>query len=347
MIKPTFALDFERPLMALESKIAELKELSGGAKVDFTDEILKLERKARKLQAEIFSDLTSWQIVQLARHPNRPYTLDYLKYLFTDFFEIEGDRRFAADRAIVAGFARFDGAPVLVMGHQKGRSTKENMVRNFGMPRPEGYRKARRLFDLAERFRLPVLIFIDTPGAYPGIGAEERGQAEAIAVNLEVMSGLSVPTISTVIGEGGVGRRAGARRHQPHPDAPVQLVQRHLAGELQLDPLPRRRAGQEERRRAQADRPRPVRVRHHRRDRAASRPAAPTATTPRPPATSARPSAATWPSCGSSRPSRSSPTATGSTGPSASSPRTSRATAARRGMTPGAPWPSSRPTSPR
>jgi acetyl-CoA carboxylase carboxyl transferase subunit alpha len=209
VIKPTFALDFERPLLALQSKIAELKELSGGAKVDFSDEISKLERKARKLQAEIFSDLTSWQIVQLARHPNRPYTLDYLKYLFTDFFEVEGDRRFGADRAIVAGFARFDGLPVLFMGHQKGRSTKENMVRNFGMPRPEGYRKARRLFDLAERFRLPVLIFIDTPGAYPGIGAEERGQAEAIAVNLEVMSGLSVPTISTIIGEGASGGALG------------------------------------------------------------------------------------------------------------------------------------------
>jgi acetyl-CoA carboxylase carboxyl transferase subunit alpha len=209
VIKPIFALDFERPLIALQSKIAELKELSGGAKVDFSDEILKLERKARKLQAEIFSDLTSWQIVQLARHPNRPYTLDYLKYLFTDFFEIEGDRRFGADRSIVSGFARFDGAPVLFMGHQKGRSTKENMVRNFGMPRPEGYRKARRLFDLAERFRLPVLIFIDTPGAYPGIGAEERGQAEAIATNLEVMSGLSVPTISTVIGEGASGGALG------------------------------------------------------------------------------------------------------------------------------------------
>jgi acetyl-CoA carboxylase carboxyl transferase subunit alpha len=209
VIKPIFALDFERPLVALQSKIAELKELSGGAQVDFSDEILKLERKARRLQAEIFSDLTPWQIVQLARHPNRPYTLDYLKHLFTDFFEIEGDRRFAADRAIVSGFARFDGAPVLFMGHQKGRSTKENMVRNFGMPRPEGYRKARRLFDLAERFRLPVLIFIDTPGAYPGIGAEERGQAEAIAVNLEVMSGLSVPTISTVIGEGASGGALG------------------------------------------------------------------------------------------------------------------------------------------
>jgi len=203
--KPAYSLDFERPLIALESKIAELKELSGGAKVDFSDEIVKLERKAKRLQQEIFSELTPWQIVQLARHPSRPYTLDYISRLFTDFFEIEGDRRFAADRSIVGGFAKFDGEPVVVIGQQKGRSTKENMLRNFGMPRPEGYRKARRLFDLAERFKKPLLTFIDTPGAYPGIGAEERGQAEAIAVNLEVMSGLSVPSISVVIGEGGSG----------------------------------------------------------------------------------------------------------------------------------------------
>jgi acetyl-CoA carboxylase carboxyl transferase subunit alpha len=207
--KPAHALEFERPLIALESKIAELKELSGGARVDFTDEIQKLEKKAKRLQAEIFSDLSPWQTVQLARHPNRPYTLDYLGRLFTDFFELEGDRRFAADRAIIAGFARFDGEPVLVAGHQKGRGTKENMLRNFGMPRPEGYRKARRLFDLAERFRRPVIILIDTPGAYPGIGAEERGQAEAIATNLEVMSSLSVPSISVVIGEGASGGALG------------------------------------------------------------------------------------------------------------------------------------------
>jgi acetyl-CoA carboxylase carboxyl transferase subunit alpha len=207
--KQSFALEFERPLIALESKIAELKDLSGGARVDFSEEIQKLEKKAKKLQAEIFSDLSPWQIVQLARHPSRPYTLDYLNRLFTDFFEIEGDRRFAADRAIVGGFARFDGQPVVVLGHQKGRGTKENMIRNFGMPRPEGYRKARRLFDLAERFRLPVIIFIDTPGAYPGIGAEERGQAEAIAVNLEVMSSLGVPSISVVIGEGASGGALG------------------------------------------------------------------------------------------------------------------------------------------
>ena len=209
MARPAYVIDFERPLIALESKIAELKDLSGGARVDFSDEITKLERKAKKLQAEIFSDLTRWQIVQLARHPNRPYFLDYLGALFTDFFEVEGDRRFAADHAIVGGFAKFDGEPVVVLGQQKGRNTKENLHRNFGMVRPEGYRKARRLFDLAERFRRPVLCFIDTPGAYPGIGAEERGQAEAIAVNLEVMSSLSVPTISVIIGEGASGGAIG------------------------------------------------------------------------------------------------------------------------------------------
>ncbi len=209
MARPAYVIDFERPLIALESKIAELKQLSGGAAVDFTDEIVKLERKAKKLQAEIFNDLSPWQIVQLARHPNRPYFLDYLGMLFTDFFEIEGDRRFAADHAIISGFARFEGQPVVVIGQQKGRSTKENLFRNFGMARPEGYRKARRLFDLAERFRKPVVCFLDTPGAYPGIGAEERGQAEAIAVNLEVMASLSVPTVSVVIGEGASGGAVG------------------------------------------------------------------------------------------------------------------------------------------
>ncbi len=200
-----FTTEFEKPLAALESKIEELKQLSGGAGVDFSDEIVKLERKARKLQTEIFRDLSRWQVVQLARHPNRPYTLDYLQALFTDWMELEGDRRFAADHAIVCGLARFEGEPVVVVGEQKGRGTKENMLRNFGMPRPEGYRKARRMYDLADRFRRPLITFIDTPGAYPGIGAEERGQAEAIAVNLEVMSSLGVPSISIVIGEGGSG----------------------------------------------------------------------------------------------------------------------------------------------
>ena len=200
-----FTTEFEKPLAALESKIEELKQLSGGAGVDFSDEVVKLERKAKKLQAEIFRDLSRWQVVQLARHPNRPYTLDYLQMIFTDWMELEGDRRFGADHAIVAGLARFEGEPVVIVGEQKGRGTKENMLRNFGMPRPEGYRKARRLYDLADRFRRPLITFIDTPGAYPGIGAEERGQAEAIAVNLEVMSSLGVPSISVVIGEGGSG----------------------------------------------------------------------------------------------------------------------------------------------
>ena len=201
----THALEFERPLIELEKKIDELKTLSRSGSLDMTSEIGRLEKKAKKLQQEIFSELTRWQIVQLSRHNSRPYFLDYVSALFTDFCELAGDRLFGEDPSIVGGFARFGGEPVLVMGHQKGRSTKENMLRNFGMPRPEGYRKSRRLMELAARFNRPIFTFVDTPGAYPGIGAEERGQAEAIAVNLEVMSGLPVPVISTVIGEGGSG----------------------------------------------------------------------------------------------------------------------------------------------
>jgi len=200
-----FALEFERPLLDLEKKIDELKALSGGGSADFSAEIQKLEKKAKRLQSEIFSDLSRWQITQLSRHPARPYFLDYLQLLFTDFFELAGDRLYGEDPSIVGGWARLDDRPVMVLGHQKGRNTKENMVRNFGMPRPEGYRKARRLMELAERFGRPILTFVDTPGAYPGIGAEERGQAEAIAVNLEVMSRLHVPVVSVVIGEGGSG----------------------------------------------------------------------------------------------------------------------------------------------
>ncbi|HVG57250.1 MAG TPA: acetyl-CoA carboxylase carboxyltransferase subunit alpha [Hyalangium sp.] len=200
-----YALDFERPLIELEKKIQELKALSTSGTVDFSSEIAKLEKKAKKLQTEIFSDLSRWQVVQLSRHSARPYFLDYVQYLFTDFFEMCGDRRFGEDPSIVGGFGRLDGKTVMLIGHQKGRSTKENMARNFGMPRPEGYRKALRLMELAERFEKPILTFVDTSGAYPGIGAEERGQAEAIAVNLEVMSQLKVPIISTVIGEGGSG----------------------------------------------------------------------------------------------------------------------------------------------
>ena len=203
MAAPSFALDFERPLLELERKIGELKSLSATA--DFTAEIQKLEKKARRLQSEIFSDLSRWQVTQLSRHPQRPYFLDYVQLLFTDFFELAGDRSYGEDPSIVGGWARLDGRPVMLLGHQKGRNTKENMLRNFGMPRPEGYRKARRLMELADRFGRPVLTFVDTPGAYPGIGAEERGQAEAIAVKLEVMSRLRVPVVSVVIGEGGSG----------------------------------------------------------------------------------------------------------------------------------------------
>lgn len=200
-----YALDFERPLLELEKKIDELKALSSGGSTDLSSEIGKLEKKAKKLQTEIFSDLSRWQIVQMSRHTARPYFLDYVGYLFTDFCELAGDRHFGEDPSIVGGFARLDGQPVMVMGHQKGRSTKENMVRNFGMPRPEGYRKARRLMEMADRFDRPIFTFVDTMGAYPGMGAEERGQAEAIATNLEVMSRLKVPAICTVIGEGGSG----------------------------------------------------------------------------------------------------------------------------------------------
>lgn len=197
-------LEFERPIVDLERKIEELKQLSTGS-IDFGDEIRRLEKKARRLQEEIFADLTAWQKVQLSRHPARPYTLDYVQLLFDDFFELHGDRAFADDESIVGGMARFDGHEVLVLGHQKGRNTKENLRRNFGMSRPEGYRKALRLMQLAARFGRPIFTFIDTPGAYPGVGAEERGQAEAIARNLEVMAALPTPIISTVIGEGGSG----------------------------------------------------------------------------------------------------------------------------------------------
>jgi acetyl-CoA carboxylase carboxyl transferase subunit alpha len=197
-------LEFERPIVDLEQKIGELRELSGES-IDFSAEIGRLERKARKLQEKVFADLTPIQKVQLSRHPARPFTLDYVGYLVTDFVELHGDRAHADDESMVAGLGRLAGERVVVVGHQKGRNTKENLRRNFGMPRPEGYRKARRMFGLAARFGLPLLTFIDTPGAYPGIGAEERGQAEAIAGNLELMAALPVPIIATVIGEGGSG----------------------------------------------------------------------------------------------------------------------------------------------
>jgi len=198
-------LEFEQPIAELEAKIDELRHVSVNGEVSITDEIARLQKKSRKLTESIFSSLTSWQIAQLARHPQRPYMLDYLQQITTEFHELHGDRAFADDPAIVGGIARLDERPVMVIGHQKGRDTKDKLYRNFGMPKPEGYRKAMRLMQLAERFGLPVITFIDTPGAYPGVGAEERGQSEAIARNLFVMAELRTPIIATVIGEGGSG----------------------------------------------------------------------------------------------------------------------------------------------
>ncbi|MEN8261094.1 MAG: acetyl-CoA carboxylase carboxyl transferase subunit alpha [Pseudomonadota bacterium] len=198
-------LDFEQPIAELEAKIEELRHVGFDNVINITEEISKLEEKSRKLTESIFSSLRAWQISQLSRHPRRPYTLDYIDNIFEDFHELHGDRGFADDPAIVCGLARLDGRPIMIIGHQKGRDTKEKIMRNFGMPRPEGYRKALRVMRMAERFSLPVVCLIDTPGAYPGIGAEERGQSEAIARNLFEMSTLHTPIVCTVIGEGGSG----------------------------------------------------------------------------------------------------------------------------------------------
>lgn len=199
-------LDFELPIAELEAKIESLKAVAEqDDKINLDDEIKRLEKKAQELTKKTFANLDAWQTSKMARHPNRPYTLDYIDHIFTEFDELAGDRAFADDKAIVGGIARLEGRPVMVIGHQKGRTTKEKVIRNFGMPAPEGYRKALRLMEMAERFNLPIITFIDTPGAYPGIGAEERGQAEAIARNLREMSQLKVPVICTVIGEGGSG----------------------------------------------------------------------------------------------------------------------------------------------
>lgn len=199
-------LDFEQPIAELESKINELRNVvKDGTTINLNDEIRLLEDKSQALMQDIFANLSSWQIAQLARHPKRPYTLDYVERIFTEFDELHGDRTFGDDKAIVGGIARLEGRPVMVIGHQKGRDVKEKVRRNFGMPQPEGYRKAMRLMQLAERFKMPVLTFIDTPGAYPGIEAEERGQSEAIARNLAVMASLRTPVVATVIGEGGSG----------------------------------------------------------------------------------------------------------------------------------------------
>lgn len=204
MTKTTF-LSFEQPIAELDSKIQELRFVQDDSAVDISEEISRLAKKSQQLTKDIYSKLTPWQVSQIARHPLRPYTLDYLNEIFTDFHELHGDRAFADDKAIVGGLARFNGQACVVIGHQKGRDTKERSFRNFGMPRPEGYRKALRLMKMAEKFGLPIFTFVDTPGAFPGIDAEERGQSEAIGRNLYVMSELQVPIISTVIGEGGSG----------------------------------------------------------------------------------------------------------------------------------------------
>lgn len=198
----TVYMEFEKPIAELEKKIEELRALGAG---DLSTEIDALENKVEEKRQEIFNNLTRWQKAQVARHINRPFTLDYIQHLFTDFNELHGDRNFGDDHAIVGGLARFEGQPVMVVGHQKGRDTKEKVFRNFGMPNPEGYRKALRLFQMAEQFNLPIITFVDTPGAYPGIGAEERGQAEAIARNLREMASLTVPIIVCITGEGGSG----------------------------------------------------------------------------------------------------------------------------------------------
>ncbi|HCH69694.1 MAG TPA: acetyl-CoA carboxylase carboxyl transferase subunit alpha [Colwellia sp.] len=200
-------LDFEQPIAELNAKIEELKLVNNGQELDLDleDQIAQLREKNKEQTKKIFANLDPWQTARVARHPQRPYTLDYLPRIFTEFDELAGDRSYADDNAIVGGTARLDGKPVMIIGHQKGRSTTEKVKRNFGMPRPEGYRKALRLMEMAERFNMPIITFIDTPGAYPGIGAEERGQSEAIARNLKVMARLSVPIICTVIGEGGSG----------------------------------------------------------------------------------------------------------------------------------------------
>jgi acetyl-CoA carboxylase carboxyl transferase subunit alpha len=203
-MKTTF-LDFEQPIAELEAKIEQLRFVQDDSAVDISEEISRLEAKSQTLTKDIYAKLSPWQIALVARHPQRPYTLDYVDQIFTDFEELHGDRSFADDQAIVGGLARFNGQSCMVIGHQKGRDTKEKIQRNFGMPRPEGYRKALRLMKLAEKFSLPIFTFVDTPGAYPGIGAEERGQSEAIGHNLYVMTELRVPVITTIIGEGGSG----------------------------------------------------------------------------------------------------------------------------------------------
>jgi len=202
-------LDFEKPIRELEKKIQELKSFTTERKVDLSSEVKRLEDKLEHLKKDTYGNLTAWQRVQIARHPQRPYTLDYINMMLSEFIELHGDRSFADDKAIIAGFAKLNEQKILVIGHQKGRDTKENLQRNFGCAHPEGYRKALRIMQLAEKFNLPIVVFIDTPGAYPGVGAEERGQAQAIALNLREMSNIAVPIVAIVIGEGGSGGALG------------------------------------------------------------------------------------------------------------------------------------------
>ncbi|UCD16737.1 MAG: acetyl-CoA carboxylase carboxyltransferase subunit alpha [Candidatus Zixiibacteriota bacterium] len=202
-------LEFEKPIVELEKKISDMKDFAAGTSLELSGEIASLQHKAEKMRREIFSNLTRWQKVQLARHPRRPYTHDYIEHMTTDFIELHGDRYFADDKAVVGGFAKVEGRPIMIVGQQKGRDTKQKLYRNFGMMHPEGYRKALRLFRMAEKFGRPIVILVDTPGAYPGIGAEERGQAEAIAKNIREMSVLAVPIIIIIIGEGASGGALG------------------------------------------------------------------------------------------------------------------------------------------
>ena len=236
-------LDFEGSIAELEEKIEQLRYMQDDSALDIADEISRLSKKSEALTKDVYSKLSPWQISQVSRHPQRPYTLDYVEALFTDFEELHGDRTFADDKAIVGGLARFNGQSVMVIGHQKGRDTKEKIMRNFGMPRPEGYRKAMRLMRLAEKFGIPIMTFIDTPGAYPGVNAEERGQSEAIGRNLYEMSELRVPIICTVIGEGGIRRRPGDRGRRRAADAAIQHLLGDLARGLRLHPVEERGKG--------------------------------------------------------------------------------------------------------
>ena len=275
---PLSFLDFEQPIAELEAKIDELKFVASDDEVNVGEEIARLRARSRALTTSIFSNLTAWQVAQLARHPQRPYTLDYAASIFEDFQELHGDRMYADDHAIVGGLARLDGRPVMLLGHQKGRDTKERVRRNYGMPKPEGYRKALRLMKLAERFRIPLITLIDTPGAYPGVGSEERNQSEAIARNLFEMAQLKVPVITRRDRRGRLGRRACDRRLRPPADAAVRGLLGDLPGRLRVDPVEER--GQEGNRRRGDGHHRgaPRQARPRRRDPAANRSAARTAT---------------------------------------------------------------------